>query len=211
MTKSETKLDLAAATVSKPAKKKRQFTWTEKRKAQFEKLSAANRAKREKKAETQKETVAEDKEEMENVHAQNILKRIMDPHYLSKSTRHAESKEDESSSSESESSSSAEDEPDLKKEAVLAPVIEQKPKSPEKVEISKSSKLLGKYKILKAKNKQLENLIINTKLKKSKKTVPEREPDSPEPIKRKSRKQTQQEYNERELVADASSNSFYFC
>jgi hypothetical protein len=217
MTKKGSLIENKVATVSEPVKKKRQFTWTEKRKAQFEKLVASNKTR---KLKQQKETVAEVKEEdIENVHAQNILKRIMDPHYLSKSDRSNQEKEKENgkeiSSSESDESSSSDEEVDVKKEVPVAAAVVDKVKEvvPERVEILKSSKLLGKYRILKAKNKQLEKLIINTKLKKSKKLVPEvseEPPESPEPVKKKVKK-TQQEVYAQEVVPDYPANSFYFC
>jgi len=219
MKKKGSSIENKVATVSEPVKKKRQFTWTEKRKALFEKLVASNKTR---KLNQQKETVAEVKEEdIENVHAQNILKRIMDPHYLSKSDRGNQEKEKEKenskeiSSSESDGSSSSDEEADVKKEVPVAAAVVEKAKEvvPERVEILKSSKLLGKYRILKAKNKQLEKLIINTKLKKSKKLVPEvsEEPSgSPEPVKKKVKK-TQQEVYAQEVVSDYPANSFYFC
>lgn len=217
MTKKGSLIENKASTVSEQAvKKKRQFTWTEKRKAQFEKLVASNKTR---KLNQQKETVAEVKEEdIENVHAQNILKRIMDPHYLSKSDRGNQEKEKENSkeisSSESDGSSSSDEEADVKKEVPVAAAVVEKAKEvvPERVKFLKSSKLLGKYRILKAKNKQLEKLIINTKLKKSKKLVPEvseEPPESPEPVKMKVKK-TQQEAYAQEVVPDYPANSFYF-
>jgi len=222
MTKKGSLIENKASTVSEqPVKKKRQFTWTEKRKAQFEKLVASNKTR---KLNQQKETVAEVKEEdIENVHLQNILKRIIDPHYLSKSDRGNQEKEKEKekenskeiSSSESDESSSSDEDADAKKEVPVAAVVVEKAKEvvPERVEILKSSKLLGKYRILNAKNKQLEKLIINTKLKKSKKLVPEvsEEPSgSPEPVKKKVKK-TQQEVYAQEVVSDYPANTFYFC
>lgn len=217
MVKSSLAPDPETATVSNAIKKKRQFTWTEKRKAQFAKLAASNLARRKsKKEEPQKETVAEDTEDMENVHAQNILKRIMDPHYLSKTDRHQE-KEKESekdkivSSSDEDSSSSDEEEPEPKKVVKVVPEVPVKDSVQERVEILKSTKLMGKYKILKAKNKQLKNLIIDTKLKKKGNKAPSEikiPPDSPEPVKKKPKKQ--ENFEERELATDYAP-SFYFC
>jgi len=224
MTKVEKVNSPNPATVSNPIKKKRQFTWTEKRKAQFAKLAEINKARRESKRQLtethQKETVAEDNDEVENRHAQKILKRIMDPHYLSKSVRtEPEEKEKvpkETIHSESESSSSEEEvdsEPEMKPQ-IPVKNVPVKDEAPEREEILKSRKLLGKYEILKAKNKQLEKLIIASKLKKAKQQVvpPVVIPASPEPVSKKPKKETQQEYNAKELRPhETHTPSFYFC
>ena len=173
----------------KKIKKTRKFTWTEKRKAQFEKMMNANREKSKSKKsrkdepkESEKEEVEEkeitqkeveelekNKKELEKEEKQsnNIVKRIMDPHYLSRKDRHmigtkAESTSSSEDSSENESSSTSDSDTDSSIE--IKKKIIKKPKS-----TKKDWKLVRKVEKLRAKNKQLQNLFHNKSNKKHKK------------------------------------------
>jgi hypothetical protein len=170
-------------------KKTRKFTWTDKRKAQFEKMLSANREKSKSKKRDdkhekkdsgkEKEITQEEIEDSENQkgiekeekQSKNIVKRIMDPHFLSRKDRHnagtisdlsSESEEQGSSESESESSSDSESSVEVKKKPVKKPKIEKK-----------DWKVQRQLQKMKAKNKLLQNLFLTKSKIKYKKYSPE--------------------------------------
>jgi len=157
-------------------KKTRKFTWTDKRKAQFEKMLSSNKRKSkksegsEKTTEESKTEAVEDpavlKETKEEKQSQNIVKRIMDPHYLARKDRHMiGTTSDRDSESESEDGSSDDDSEESDNTDFIETVkkIEKKP-----VMVKKDWKLKRKVDKLRTKNKQLQDLFLN-KLNKSKK------------------------------------------
>ena len=174
----------------KKIKKTRKFTWTDKRKAQFEKMMNANREKSKSKKSRKDETKEPEKEteekeitqkeveeleknkkelEKEEKQSNNIVKRIMDPHYLSRKDRHmigttADQSSDSENSSENESSSSSGSDSDTDSS------IEKKKKIVKKPKVTKKDwKLVRKVEKLRAKNKQLQSLFHSKVNKKHKK------------------------------------------
>ena len=166
-----------------PIKKKRQFTWTEKRTAQFEKMKKMNvERKKEKKekgkgekekpkleSEEEKKEV-EEGEEVEDKQSKRIMKRVMDTHFLARKDRHTVGTTSEPSSESSESeneSSESEEESDSSEE-----IKSSKRKKGKKRSYSATPKrfnLQKQIESLRAKNKQLQSLFVTTKIKKSRK------------------------------------------
>jgi len=180
-------IEKKSETVSEPKPKKtRKFTWTPKRKAQFEKMMSANREKlKEKKSKKheevkpnekeveEKEITQESVEELENQktaekeekQSKNIVKRIMDPHFLSRKDRHLagttpESTSESSSDSSDNESDSSESESSIEKKK--KPL--KKPKT-----VKKNWKVERKLEKLRMKNKQLQYLVLSKKKKNQKK------------------------------------------
>lgn len=163
-------------TVSEPKPKKtRKFTWTDKRKAQFEKMISKNREKSKDKKTSKSETPTEEKEkdesesqkitEKEEKQSTNIVKRIMDPHYLSRKDRHTLGTTSEASS-ESESSSESDDNSEDSSDSDSSVEVKKKIKKPKLVKID--WKVKRKLEKLRAKNKQLQDLFLNKSKKKYK-------------------------------------------
>lgn len=181
-------------------KKTRKFTWTEKRKAQFEKMMSTNREKSKSKKSKKEDSKADEKEieekeitqkeveelenkkelEKEEKQSKNIVKRIMDSHYLSRKDRHMigttseQSSDSDNSSDDSDSTSGSESSVEKKKKLL------KKPKS-----VKKDWKLERRIEKLRLKNKQLQDLVLKTPKKKHKKypVEPQSSDESdPEPI-----------------------------
>lgn len=162
-----------------PIKKKRQFTWTEKRTAQFEKMKKMNaerkKEKKEKegkekpKLESEEEKKEEEGEEVEDKQSKRIMKRVMDKHFLARKDRHTVGTTSEpSSESENDSSelSESEEDSDSSEEIRLSKRKKGKKRSYSE---PKQSKLQKQIESLRAKNKQLQSLFVTTKIKKPRK------------------------------------------
>jgi hypothetical protein len=120
--------------------------------------------------------------EKEEKQSKNIVKRIMDPHFLSRKDRHtvgvtsdhsSESEEQGSSESESDSSSDSDSSVEVKKKPVKKPKTEKK-----------DWKVQRQLERMKAKNKLLQNLFLSKSKIKYKKYAPENqlsEESDPEP------------------------------
>ena len=178
MNPTEKPINTTSETVLEPKQKKtRKFNWTEKRKAQFEKMMAANKAKKSKKETTSHSDKDSDKKEEVDLEPENrditekeekqsksIVKRIMDPHFLSRTDRHTlgttsdpSSESEEGSSSDSEETSDSESSVEIKKKVL------KKPKT-----VKVDWKLEKKISKLRAKNKQLQELFLHKSNKKQK-------------------------------------------
>lgn len=151
-------------------KKTRKFTWTDSRKAQFEKMLSANKSKRKSKHSENSEK-SKDESKVEDVidpeslkskeekQSENIVKRIMEPHFLARKDRHMiGTTSDNSSESESEDDTSDSDE-----SAQSEYVVKKKPPA-----VKKDWKLKRKVDKLRSKNKQLQDLFINKSKKRYK-------------------------------------------
>jgi Pin2-interacting protein X1 len=184
---------------SKP-KRKRKFTWTEKRKAQFEKMLSSNREKSKKKKEESKEEEKKEKKkghekekqeeeeekeevdskedqdihEKEEKQSERIMKRVMDPHFLARKDRHLVGTTSEPESS-SEESSQSEDESDS---SDSEPKIKKRKKS---LKVIQDLKLKRQVDKLRAKNKQLQQLFLSKAHKKNTSNYYSSEDSEPEP------------------------------
>ena len=204
---SETVSDIVS---DKKPKQTSKFTWTDKRKAQFEKMRASNREKskdKNRKSEKSKESKEEEEEledqkglEKEEQQSKNIVKRIMDPHYLSRKDRHTicttsdcSSEDSNSSESDSDQSSSSESSVEIKKKVTKKPKIT---KTDWKL-IRKNEKL----KKLKAKNKQLQELFLHKSNRKNKYSTDNQSEDS----------EKEENHYSKTPVPIKSSAPIYFC
>ena len=204
---SETVSDIVS---DKKPKQTRKFTWTDKRKAQFEKMRASNREKskdKNRKSGKSKESKEEEEEledqkglEKEEQQSKNIVKRIMDPHYLSRKDRHTIgttsdcSSEDSDNSSESDSdksSSSSDSSVEIKKKVIKKPKIT---KTDWKLTYEKLKKL-------KAKNKQLQELFLHKSNRKNKYSTDNQSEDS----------EKEENHYSNTPVPIKSSTPIYFC
>ena len=205
---SETVSDIVS---DKKPKQTRKFTWTDKRKAQFEKMRASNREKskdKNRKSGKSKESKEEEEEledqkglEKEEQQSKNIVKRIMDPHYLSRKDRHtigttsdcSSEDSDNSSESDSDQSSSSESSVEIKKKVIKKPKIT---KTDWKL-IRKNEKL----KKLKVKNKQLQELFLHKSNRKNKYSTDNQSEDS----------EKEENHYSNTPVPVKSSTPIYFC
>jgi hypothetical protein len=150
------------------AKKTRKFTWTDKRKAQFEKMLSNKKSEKrsetcDKSKEEPKVEVVEDPESLKQIkeekQSENIVKRMMDPHFLARKHRHMVGTTSDVSSSESESDDSSDSE-----ESTQSEYIPKKKPPPTK----KDWKLKRKIVKLRTKNKQLQDLFLSKSKKRYK-------------------------------------------
>jgi len=88
-------------TVSASTKRKRKFQWTDKRKEQFEEIVKKNHEKKqaegktkEVKKEEKTDSIAEqdDTETKKDKNSKNIIKRMLDPHFLTRKNREKKTK-----------------------------------------------------------------------------------------------------------------------
>ena len=205
----KTKEESKSETVS-TEKKKRQFQWTEKRKKQFEDMVNKKKkgGRKEKEEQINNESESDqinEQEEKQDIKSKNIMKRSLDPHFLSRKERE-KTKEYSSESEEEEEEEEEESGSENDSESSEEVVVKTKKSKKRPVVPKKDWKLQRQLEKLRVKNKQLQSLFVETKLKRPRKKY---DPESSE-------EELEQDYEDVRNIQypqppTARSTPYFFC